>query len=449
MGEFTRRTFLKSVGLGAGAFVLSSKLVPRRGTAADQSRNFIFCYFSGGWDTLLCLDPRDPATFTDDRADETRIELGWSKIPATFPRAILQPAGSNIAFGPAVGPFSQHFDKSCVVRGISMDTVTHEVGRRYFITGKTPRGLTATGSSMPTRIVAQQGARAPVPNLVARVESYNDGLAPFATGLAINSVTDLQLALTDGGQAPRDAARRRLDEYRAGYAACDPALHDQKGMLSLILETQKGARTLVTGGYDQRFRFTNATDPEMMALRARYAITNNLISSGAQAAMAFQALKYGIAQSVSIALAEGLDTHDSSWEDDHPNTLLAAFTALAQLVTDLAAEPHPMGGSLLDRTTILCFSEFGRTALINSRGGRDHSLSSSCLLVGAGVPHNKVIGASSDLGMNPMPVDPMSGAALQSGGVTISPTLVLASLMKSAGMDTTELRADGLPCLVA
>ncbi len=449
MGDFTRRTFLKSVGLGAGAFVLSSKLVPRRLSAADAGRNFVFCYFSGGWDTLLCLDPRDPAMFPDDRADETRIELGWSKLPAAFPRTTLQPTGSNIAFGPAVGPFAQHFDKACVVRGISMDTVTHEVGRRYFITGLTPRGLSAAGSSMPTRIVAQQGARAPVPNLVARVESYNDGLPPFSTGLAINSVTDLQLALTDGAQAPRDAARRRLDEYRAGYTACDPALHDQKGMLSLILETQKGARSLVTGGYDQRFRFTNAMDPEMMALRARYGITTNLTAPGAQAALAFQALKYGIAQSVSIALAEGLDTHDSSWEDDHPNTLLAAFTALSQLVTDLAAEPHPMGGSLLERTTILCFSEFGRTALINSRGGRDHSLSSSCLLVGAGVPHNKVIGASSDLGMNPMPVDPTSGAALQSGGVTISPTLVLASLMKGAGMDTTSLRVDGLPCLVA
>jgi uncharacterized protein (DUF1501 family) len=190
-------------------------------------------------------------------------------------------------------------------------------------------------------------------------------------------------------------------------------------------------------------------DPEMMALRARYGITTNLTAPGAQAALALQALKYGIAQSVSIALAEGLDTHDSSWEDDHPNTLLAAFTALSQLVTDLGAEPHPMGGSLLDRTTILCFSEFGRTALINSRGGRDHSLSSSCLLIGAGVPRNKVVGASSDLGMNPRPVDPMTGAAVGSGGVTLSPTLVLASLMKGAGMDTTALRVDGLPCLMA
>ena len=33
-----------------------------------------------------------------------------------------------------------HFDVCSVVRGIAMDTVTHEVGRRYFITGMTPVG---------------------------------------------------------------------------------------------------------------------------------------------------------------------------------------------------------------------------------------------------------------------------------------------------------------------
>lgn len=442
-----RRTFLRSLGIGAGAFVLGSKLAPGLGRAADANRNFVFCYFSGGWDTLLCLDPRDPGTFTEARSGQTRIQLAWDRLPDAYPRAPIQPAGSRIAFGPAVGAFAQHFDKCCVVRGISMDTVTHEVGRRYFVTGLPPRGLAAAGSSVPTRIVAQQGARTPIPNLVARVEAYNEGLPAFATALSISSVSDLQLALTDGAQAPRGAVRRRLDEYRARAVACDPARSERSGILSLIATTQGQARQLVMGGYDARFRFTNTMDPEMAALRTRYGITQ-LASPQAQAAMAFQALKYGIAQTVSIELASGLDTHDASWADDHPDRLAAGFGVLATLVSDLHAEPHPMGGTLLERTTILCFSEFGRTALLNSRDGRDHSLASSALLVGAGVPHNRVVGATSDVGMNPVAVDPGTGQP-SSGGVTLTPPLVLASILESAGFDAAALRTGGLPCLMA
>jgi uncharacterized protein (DUF1501 family) len=142
---------------------------------------------------------------------------------------------------------------------------------------------------------------------------------------------------------------------------------------------------------------------------------------------------------------------DRYWprETTHPDDLNAAFTALAQLVSDLAAEPDPSrGGVLLDHTTLVCFSEFGRTALINNRDGRDHSLTSSALLIGAGVPHNKVVGASSDVGMAPRRVDPVTGAA-NDAGVALTPTEIIASVMRSAGLDTYALRNEGLPCLIA
>ena len=156
-----------------------------------------------------------------------------------------------------------------------------------------------------------------------------------------------------------------------------------------------------------------------------------------------------MAQSITIQVVGGLDTHDDSWEDDQPNNQAAGWNALGQLVTDLKGAAHPDGGTLMDRTTIVAFSEFGRTALINTRDGRDHSLTSSCLLMGAGVPHNKVIGGSTLQGMNPMAVDPMSGAAVDSGGEVMNPNNVLASVLASAGFDTDKLRSEGLPCLIA
>lgn len=445
-----RRRFLERVAMGTGA-VLGSQLLPRRAVAAGADRNFVFAYFGGGWDTLLCLDPRDPNVFTEERIGQTRVQLAWDRIPASFDRSIIMPAGSNIDMGPTMGGIAQHFDKMCIVRGVSMDTVTHQVGMRYFLTGMTPRGLSAAGSNIGTHVAAQQGDLTAVPNLVSRVESYNEGLPTYATGLTVNGPSDLLLALQDGAQAPQGAVRSRLDEYRARSRGCDPAALDRGGVMSLIRETQTKARGLVTSGIANLFNFANRNDPEIADLVTRYQMGNNptAVTPGSQAALAFQAIKHGAAQSVTIQLVGGLDTHDDGWADDHPNALASGFTALGQLVTDLRTTAHAEGGTLLDRTTIVAFSEFGRTALLNTRDGRDHSLTSACLLLGAGVPHNKVIGASTLEGMNPMAIDPNTGAPVDSGGVGANPNNVLASVLASAGYNTDKLRSDGLPCLIA
>ncbi|MFO0726710.1 MAG: DUF1501 domain-containing protein [Myxococcota bacterium] len=442
-----RRFFLKSMGLGAGAFVLES-MVPRPARAAGSTnRAFVFCYFSGAWDTLLSLDPRDPNVFTEDRIGATKIQLGWDQIPANYPKTILQPSGSNINFGPVMGAISAHYDQICVVRGLNMNTVSHDVGRRYFITGMTPRGTRAAGSSVGTRIVTQQGDLRPLPHLVSRVEAYNEGDPVFATGLAVNGSSDLLTSLQDGRDAPAGAVRTRLDAYRAAHANCDPSALDKNGFLTLIRATQSKARDLVSSGVARHFNFSNTADPEIASLRTRYGITTSATTSGAQAALAFQALKHQVAQCVSIELTNQLDTHDSQWATDQPDNQADGWNALAQLVADLKAEPHPDGGTHIDHTTILCFSEFGRTALLNSRGGRDHSLTGACMLLGAGVPHNKVIGASSDTGMNPRKVNPMTGAPDDSG-TELNPNLVIASVMEQAGYDTIRLRSHGVPCLM-
>ena len=62
------------------------------------------------------------------------------------------------------------------------------------------------------------------------------------------------------------------------------------------------------------------------------------------------------------------------------------------------------------------------------------------------MPHNKLFGATSDVGMNALPVDPMTGVA-GSSGMTLTPNNVLASILAGAGMDTDKLRHDGLPFL--
>ena len=145
-----RRSFMKAAAGFAGAHLLgglSFKAFAQAATLAPADHCFVFAYFNGGWDVLLSLDPRDPATFTAERISETRILPGYSLLSgdASFPTNVVRPAGSNIDFGPAIGRMANHFDLMAVVRGLNMATVAHEVGYRYFLTGKEPSGSSAHG----------------------------------------------------------------------------------------------------------------------------------------------------------------------------------------------------------------------------------------------------------------------------------------------------------------
>ena len=449
--HWTRRRFLKTLGLGTAAFSLNAQWMPQAFAETASNRRFIFCYFSGGWDTLLCLDPRNPDDFPASSMGATGMYPGYDMLDEDYPRSIVAPDLVNyphMTFGPATGNFAgAHYQKSCIVRGVSMNTLTHGVGRKFFITGKEPRGLSANGSSIGTQIVSAQGELLAIPNLVANVEAFNEAEPKWASPLSVNNVSDLIAVLDDGPDAPAGDVRAALDRYRSNAVDCDPALYDREGFLSYIRDTQTKARELVAQELSGRFRFTNGNDPEMVDLRARYGIPGNMTGSGAQAALAYQAVKYNIAQSVTIQLAGGLDTHDEDWAVDQPDNLVAGFNALSQLVTDLETTPDDNGGNLLDNTTILCFSEFGRTSTINARGGRDHNLNSSALLLGAGVPKGVVIGGTSDNGLGSYGIDPNTGAVLE-GGHVMTPTDIHASIMQSAGFDTTYLRRQGLPCLM-
>jgi hypothetical protein len=438
--------FLKSLGFGAGALTFSNIQMPKlkADPATTPLRNFVFCYFGGGWDLLISLDPRDPGKFTDSRMRETKIQLGYERLGDMYKKEPIQPEGSNIDFGPAMEPMARHFDKMCIVRGMTSGTVAHEVGRRFFITGQSPSGLNATGSSVSTRIVAQQGAKTPIPNLVVGLESYNRGNPAFATGLSVSSINDLLSTLRDGPGSPDKVLRQVIEEHRAEKHFCDPDEHDEKGLLSLLHTMQKKARELVAGDLVSFFDL-NSNNPEMVALRNRY---NSRSAAGQKAAMIFQALKHNVAQCVSVSLTGGLDTHGAEWATAQPDRQREGFQALDILVDDLAKTPHKLyEGSVLDHTTIVVFSEFGRTSMLNGNNGRDHAITTAALLIGAGVPHNTVIGASSDIGMNPMALNPITGRPDESG-LILNPTHIMASIMQSANYDVTQFRIDGVPCLM-
>lgn len=458
-----RRTFMKAAAGFAGASLfggLSFKAFAQSAGLAPADHCFVFAYFNGGWDVLLSLDPRDPATFTAERISETRILPGYSLLSndASFPTQVVRPAGSNIEFGPAIGRMANHFDLMSVVRGINMATVAHEVGYRYFLTGKEPNGSAARASSTATEIVGQMKPTVPVPNIAYNIETYNDRYPGYANALRVSSSNDLLLTLAPSPTALDSEIEQELIDMHGRRISCEADLYDSRGLVKQYRESQAQMQTVLDAQLDRYFRFEDsATDTAAMRmekaeLRRLYGLrpeggNDPRSSAAARAALVATALKRGVSQCVSMNITGGLDTHFGT-QLTHAVNQRTGWNALADLVTDLRNSAHPSGGNFMDHTTVLIFSEFSRTPLINASGGRDHHITNSCMLLGKGIKHNTVFGKSGDVGLSAGIIDHATGLP-SPGGYQILPDHVIATVMAAAGIDYSITRVEPLAGLLA
>ncbi len=159
----------------------------------------------------------------------------------------------------------------------------------------------------------------------------------------------------------------------------------------------------------------------------------------------------GISRCITVRIASGLDAHFADdWGALHGPLLRGGFDAVAALAADLAAREYlDTGESWLDHTTIVGFSEFGRAALLNENGGRDHALTNACFLLGAGIRGGTVVGASSDVGMAPQAIDLATGT-LDPNGETPRPEHVWEALLSTVGLEgTTALGVSPLAAVLA
>jgi len=445
----SRRRLLKNslvLGGGLGAFGATTAFerLARADDPEQKDLYYIFAYFSGGWDILLGLDPRDPARFNNENSRSTRILPAYDLLQSGDGQLVR---AHGMTFGPHIGDLSAHGDKISVIRGMSMDTLTHEAGRRRFLTGKPPSGLQARGSSAATVLAARLGRDEPIPNLAIQVETYNVDQPNYATGLKANGLPDLVRALKPADPRMPDGQAQQLDQLLRTVAQCDSAKASRTWQAAEAGRLK--AKDMAFGGLDSLFDFFA---PGMAAVRDHYQIpagTAGLSSPEAQAAMAAQAIKGGVSRAVSIQVAGGLDTHFQEWATDQGPRQERGFNTIARLIEDLSSSPYrDTGDSWLDHTVIVGFSEFSRTAMLNDREGRDHSLTNACVVAGAGIQGGRVIGASSDVGMEPLAINLQTGAP-ELGGETIKPEHVLQTLMHNAGYtrDSADLRVDPIAAL--
>jgi hypothetical protein len=454
-----RRQLLGGMSAIAGGLLFADFLLPAiaRAQTRDVKRKFVFAYFDGGWDILLGLDPRDPAT---TNTQQHLITPGYDQLAGYGARGI-QKAGA-MSFGPAVPQsFLQVAGECSIINGIIMDTAAHEVGRRYFLTGRFPRGLDAVGSSTGAEILAQIGEASQIPHLSAGVESFTTGLPSYASALSINTLSDVLTALSPIVAAD-PILKAALETYQDSGPGCEGVRSDRDGLTKKLGDSVTRSRDYVKSQLGKVFDLSR-TDAEMLALIARYDIAAAQGDVGAPEVLAFvagQAIKKSVSQCVSVRVGVDLDTH-ANWAQDQAPRQERGWKALGALIADLKATPGstgaPAGVTMLDETTILAFSEFGRTPLFNNIRGRDHFLGNSALIAGAGIKRGLTVGKSADVGMMPSFTELATGKGFDapteeqksSNAVQmLTPRHVLATVLQSAGLDTAYLRADPIKALL-
>lgn len=444
------------IALGLGGLHLGERgvrLGARPARAAGGQNLLLSVYFSGGWDQLLALDPRptNAAKFAGNAPYQggSGIHPAYGLVDEPWMDAVLAATGGSgvqtaagLKLGPAVPPeLLAHAADLAVVRGINMATLTHEVGRRFFTTGQMPRGLTPVGSSLPSLVAGAEGVDSTIPNLSILTESYAVDLPAYAAPIQVRDGQDVRdmLRILGTGLAHGEGA---ILDHEEGDPSCRAEELDGEGLATLYRASRVKARSMVTSGDDALFAFDLANPGVNAPLFDRLGVATaaDLAGPKGSAAIAGQALARGVARAVSVRLARLTDAHDD-WHVDHPNELRDGLATLGNLIRYLKEQESPFGdgGSTWDHTTLVCFSEFARTPLINGRDGRDHHLASSCLLAGPGLRRGVTVGATSDQGMAARRIDLASGQPVADGGVSFGPADVMKTVLTSMGLEDVAL----------
>lgn len=400
---FDRRDFLKLAG-ACGLAVMTpmgarGQMDP--GPADDGGGPFwLFVHAGGGWDPTSMCDPKGRASeeeddpmnmyFTDDIGEAGNIRYA--------------PVGYNAEF------FQKHFNRTLVLNGVDTQTNNHDAGVRHTWSGKLSEGYPAlaaliAGQVAGTRPMAfiSNGGYDNTGGLVAPTRTGNIGaLNRIAYPNSINGNPDVTFhSDTTMGRVRAALARRR------GYL-------ERSHNLPRAME---GINALYTA---------RSSQSEVKRLSEYLPAEFDRAALNRQAQVAMASFRAGVAKTANLTLG-GFDTHAN-----HDNSHIPRLAELLRGVDFAWDEAERQG--IADDLIVVVGSDFGRTPGYNNGNGKDHWSITSMLLMGAGIPGNKVIGRT-DPRHKPFEVDPDTLEVVESGGIRIQPGSVHHALRRLAGID--------------
>lgn len=385
-------------------------MVPRGGRAAGVAeRKFLFVFCPGGWDVCDAFAPIFNST-TDHQPGDEAADVGGFRI-------------TDGAARPSVRAFFEAWgSRTCLINGMQVPSVAHDVCTRLTMTGWANEGhddwasIVAGETTMdrPLPNVHISGPIFPMHYGQASVRvGVNGQLSRLLDGTALLRSDNVVPPVTSGRAALETAfVTSRVDRWARSVAAGQPARLAAAETLAL----QRAARL-------------GPVSDDLMAIKPN--LYNTLsIAVGAMAA--------GLSRSGMIAYGTGANgAWDSHSGNDYQQVLYEElFDALGKVMEDLASTPGEVEPSLLDETTVVVLSEMGRTPQLNSAGGKDHWTWTSALFAGGAAAGGRTIGGWTE-GLTGEPVDLASGDVF-AGGTTIQPAHLGATILAMAGLDPAE-----------
>lgn len=380
-----------------------------RAEIAPSNRKFLFFYCFGGWDTTYCFAPVYGSPNVDIEADSAVATVGGLRFVDHADRPSVR------------GFFERYHDRTCIVNGFEVPSITHDRSMRLLMTGRSAEAADDWGSilagnaptplSLPYLVMSGPAYTADFSSQVVRVGQTGQ-LAQLLDGRALTSRVQAPPA---GADAKVDAfVRARADAWRASSTSARQAL---------VAE-----------------RYAAALDN--VAVAAPYATSFDLGASGDVRFAAFQTAVKSLATGLSrcaIVQYDGVwsqtfDTHaDNAWQSAHFEEL---FQFLGDLVELMDRTTGTSGGPLSDEVTIVVCSEMGRGPKLNTWLGKDHYTITSAMLVGGGVKGDRVVGEYDDALLG-KPVDLATGD-LHDGGAALVAANLGATLLAGGDVDPAE-----------
>lgn len=404
----SRRSFLKSSGVGFGAVALDWMLQNQVAEAAldhaPTAKNVIWLFMEGGPSQLDLLDPKPllnelsgqplPSSFK-----EPITAMGEKGAPLlASPRKWKQHGQSGLWASEWIPQIASHMDdiavlRSCWTNGINhaggvcqMNTCINTAGRPS-LGSWVHYGLGSENENLPAFVVMCDSGGRPVNG----PRNWGSGFMPAShQGVRINGTGDepiSNLHPPKGYGEPQVTRKLQLlSKFNQEYASVYPH------------QTELEARIR---SYELAFRM-QAQAPEAVDLTQESALTQQMYgidqketeAFGRNCLLARRLVERGV-RFVQLYSGTGSkwDSH-SGIEKNHSRLCKSMDQPVGALLTDLKQR------GMLSDTLVIWGGEFGRTPMSEKGDGRDHNPTGfSMWMAGGGVKGGQTIGATDELGL--------------------------------------------------
>jgi len=412
----SRRGFVKSVALGAGALASTAGFrVMASGSAPYSGKLLVTLQLDGGADVTQLCDPKV------NTPGELKIN-NWAETadPGQVGNLLFAPVADNVNL------FNRFGADMLVVNGVDAQTNSHETGRLFNWTGSNAEGrpsltaLHAAGNSpdQPLAYAVFGGSTSRTAGLV----SYNrfDDIGR----LRELSQPTRQPWNPEQFQRPEveilEAQRLTTESVSALFASSSLTPRQRKSLINF-----QSARE----GREGLARLAELLPQESELQQGeQFQVDDFMFGSDLKQQMqgALIVLQSGLGSSADLTLG-GFDSHEN-----HDAIHSALYTHLADALYFFWDYAEQLG--IADRILLVVGSDFGRTNMYNDGNGKDHWPIGSYILMEQGARWgNRVVGASDALHFA-RKINPNS-LEVSDSGIILTPAHIHRAVQKYLGID--------------